>query len=1040
MKPPPVLLLVVTLPLLLLAPTSASAQSKAALAEYEAAYDLFSAGDHQAAAKAYEEVIRGYPTDILVQSATVQLAFCQFFLAEFDQALANLDKALSGPPLQPGQQEFVDNLRPQILAAKAASLKPDDPARKGVFEDAIKAYGAFIEKHPKSREIEAAIYGRAMCRYQIGEYQAAIDDLRESVERFGGSSTIPASRNLLAIALATQGGAELGKDGGDKERAFGLLREAEEILRGIAGDKNDIVLFNDVNFQLGEILFMRAVNSPPDEKDAVYAEAIATYNAVLPKEEVIALQEEKIDSFAARKRQALRNRDIALKEQLDRDNERELKKLAELRGKPDQTALALLKLGEIHYNAGRHNAARTVLRHVTPFLENEDAQMRAAYFQTATYALQGVPDRAVDSYDRFQQAHKGVPLAENLPFLMGTMFLAANDAAGAVPYFEESLAIYPEGRLAGLSVAQKAQAQVALKQYDEALKTFEGSLAGNPSPEVAVVARSGIANIRRDTGKWDEAIAAYGEVKSNHPDTPQAVEADYWIAACTQQKGDNGAAIPMLEAFLAANDNHPLSPLATFALGSAQLSTGAKEAGLATLALLPEKFPDSPPAPFSYFTRAQVHAGDQNVDEINRLMREFIERYPQDDKVYFAYNSIAQNQVNKLDLDGAIATYGEFASNHSAHPEAAGALVKAADLQRTKAERIATNYQSLGAEEQEAWRAAVEASVATLEELLQKYPDSPATPAGLQSLLAAQRLIVRADLSDGQQVEAYFRGLADGAGDPGARSRILFALASFLSTGDKPAALAFMREAYDPSVVYASDNLDIFGLALIEGGMVDEAEGVFNKLAADYPVPAGTLANAAPPDIQKAQAVALFGLGRVEQERGRTTEAGALFERLKTDYPWSPKVLEADYGIAQSLHAQGKGDEAMPLLGGIIRAQNATAELRADAFLLYGQITKDKLPGAQTDEERKDILGAAIDYYLKIPQFYSGVAEAAAEGLWQGGQLVEMQLPLLTEETTPQRSKQLEVARNAYRQLVEEFGDSPHAGPAKERLGALPQQ
>lgn len=1037
MKPPPVLLLVVTFCLVFLPAAALRAQSQAALAEYEEAYNLFSSGDYQGAAKAYGEVISGYPTDILVQAATIQLAFCQFFLTEFDQALANLDKAAAGPPLQAQQQMLVDNLRPQILASKASAMKRDDPARKGAFEDAIKAYTAFIEKHPKSLEIESSIYGRAMCQYQIGEYAAAVDDLRESIERFSGSSTIPSSKNLLAIALATQGGEELSKQGGDKQQGMARLREAAEILQGITDNKSDVVLYNDANFQLGEILFMQAVHSAGEERDAAYAGAIEAYNAVLPKEEVIALQEEKIASFAGRKRQALRNRDVALKEQLDRDNERELKKLAELRGKPDQTALALLKLGEIHYNAGRHNAARTVFRHVAPFLQDEDGKMRAAYFTTVTYALQGVTDSAVENYDRFQQDHKGAPLAENLPFLMGTMFLSANDPAGSVPYFEESLSIYPEGRLAGLSVAQKAQAQVGLKQYDEALKTFQSSLAGNPSAEVAVVARAGIANIRRDTGMWDEAIAAYGEVKQSHPGTPQAVEADYWIAACTQQKGDNAAAIPMLEAFLSANDGHPLLPLATFALGSARIATGMKDEGLETLATLPERFPDSPPAPFSYFTRAQVHAAEQDTGEINRLMREFIERYPQDDKIYFAYNSIAQNQVNSRDLDGAIATFQEFAANHSGHPEAPGALVKTADLQRTKAEQIATNYNSLGDADKEAWRSNVGDSVATIEELLQKYPASPAGAAGLQSLLAAQRMLVRAQLADAEGVDAYFRGLADGAGDAGARSRILFALASFVSTSDKEAALALMEEAYDPNVVYASDDLDIFGLALLEGGKVDQAETVFRKLEADYPVPAGTPANAAPPEIQKAQAVALFGLGRVEQERGNTTAAGDLFARLKADYPWSPKVLEADYGIAQSLQAQGRGDEAMSLLGRVIRAQNATAELRADAFLLYGRITKDKLPGAATDEERKAILESAIDYYMKIPQFYSGVADAAAEGLWQGGQLLEQQLAYLSEESTPKRSAQLGRARAAYTQLVEEFGDSPHAGPAKERLAAL---
>ncbi|MFM8364174.1 MAG: tetratricopeptide repeat protein, partial [Verrucomicrobiota bacterium] len=263
------------------------------------------------------------------------------------------------------------------------------------------------------------------------------------------------------------------------------------------------------------------------------------------------------------------------------------------------------------------------------------------------------------AYEAFQSANKGKPIAENLPFVIGNMFLSQGDSENSIRYFEESLKIYPQGRFSGISVAQKAQAQVGLKQYDEALKTFEASLANNPAPEVGVVAQFGIANIHRDTAKWDDAVAAYKLVVEKYSGTPQAAESAYWIAACTQQKGDNAAAAPLLEAFLQANPGHPYEALALFALGNARVANGQKDEGIATLAQVVEKFPDSQPAPFTYFTRAQILAADQNVEGINTLMREFISKYPQDDKIYFAYNSIAGNQVNSADAAGAIATWQE---------------------------------------------------------------------------------------------------------------------------------------------------------------------------------------------------------------------------------------------------------------------------------------------------------------------------------------------------------------------------------------------
>ena len=52
-----------------------------------------------------------------------------------------------------------------------------------------------------------------------------------------------------------------------------------------------------------------------------------------------------------------------------------------------------------------------------------------------------------------------------------------------------------------------------------------------------------------------------------------------------------------------------------------------------------------------------------------------------------------------------------------------------------------------------------------------------------------------------QQVVQYFQGLADRyKGNPAARSRILFRLASLTAEKDPAKALADMKAAYDPNV------------------------------------------------------------------------------------------------------------------------------------------------------------------------------------------------------------------------------------------------
>ncbi|HEY5812693.1 MAG TPA: tetratricopeptide repeat protein, partial [Terrimicrobiaceae bacterium] len=285
------------------------------------------------------------------------------------------------------------------------------------------------------------------------------------------------------------------------------------------------------------------------------------------------------------------------------------------------------------------------------------------------------------------------------------------------------------------------------------------------------------------------------------------------------------------------------------------------------------------------------------------------------------------------------------------------------------------------------------------------------------------------------EVQDYFQALADATANPNAKSKILFALANYVSEQDKARALAIMSEAYKVEIVYSPRDMDFYGLALIGEKKFDEAAAVFEKLAKDYPLPQNVTPNQASQLVQEAQANALFGRARVAQEQGQTADAGKLFQELKALYPWSPKVLEADYGIAQSLKEQGKHDEAIALLSSLIRAPTATAELRANAMLLGGTIMAEKAKTTADQKQKDEFSGAAIDYFIKIAQFYAGVPTAAAQGLWLGAQLLELQAN--GSKDSKFREQQLAKARTCYQQLLKEFPNSEFASKAQQRLSAL---
>ena len=79
-------------------------------------------------------------------------------------------------------------------------------------------------------------------------------------------------------------------------------------------------------------------------------------------------------------------------------------------------------------------------------------------------------------------------------------------------------------------------------------------------------------------------------------------------------------------------------------------------------------------------------------------------------------------------------------------------------------------------------------------------------------------------------------------------------------------------------------------------------------------MPPNTAPSLGPAGIQEAQATALFGMARALEKQGKTVDAGNLYAKLKATYPWSPKVIEANFGIAQSQFQQKKYDDALKLL------------------------------------------------------------------------------------------------------------------------------
>ena len=415
-----------------------------------------------------------------------------------------------------------------------------------------------------------------------------------------------------------------------------------------------------------------------------------------------------------------------------------------------------------------------------------------------------------------------------------------------------------------------------------------------------------------------------------------------------------------------------------FELGKAQKASGQKEAALATFKELARKHPKSPPAPYTYFERAKILNDEQQLDPCLAVIREFIANYAENTTlVYQAYDFMAQVfKSQKKDME-SIGAYAEFSEKFAQDPNAAEALLKQSTLWKNAAEGLGS-YVTLSESKRTEWKSHLDKSTAAAERVLEKYPDSPAVALALKSLLAIQRLEKSLKLKTPADVEKYFGDLVvKFDGKPGTKAKIVFTLAAFMFEKDTAKAFAQMSSTYDKSLKFSPDDLDLYGLALIEAKKLDEAVEVSEKLARDYPLPPS---GKAPRDIQEAQAIALAIHGKALQEKGDKEGGAKKFAELERLYAWSPKMLEVNYGIALDLHDKKQDDDAEKRLLEVIKAQRAPADLRAKSMLLLGRIYEDSKRFAE-----------AIDTYVKISAYYPAIDRVAAEGLWRGAQLLERQ-------------------------------------------------
>jgi len=969
------------------------------------AEQMIVAGKFAEALTLYEGIPKDYPTSIYIPNGNLGAAICYYFLKNYDKAIESAEKntKLKTPP-DPAVLERSLVLIPQSHLAKADAMKQEDPLRTKAYEDAVRAFDEVIRRFPNSEEVESANYGKGRAQLSADKFEDAAVSFRANVQKFPQSPSILDSQFLLAISLSLQAQRAMQAETAADATIPPLLEEADRLLRDIDAKRTDLALANRARFQLGGVLEARAIlakkGSP--EQTALQKSALDAYRAVAPKEVVVQIQEARIASFAAQRVAEGVKGSVAGLRRFDRLLEKEREKLEIIKAEADQSIAAKINAAKIFVGLAKFDEARVLLRFVEQFITGESAdekeqKKQILYLTTVTYAAQQIADKALEGYDKWNAEFAKDPMGQNLGLLLGAAFLHPDpkkrDPEKAIKYFDEQIANFPDTPFSAEAAMQKSSAYMAQERYEEAQQALQKFISTSKDEALLAQAEFNLAIIFSQTGKTADAVTGFKTVRDKYPNSEQAEDAGFYLGQTLYAADDAKGALEELNAFITKFPQSKLVPQAFYVKARTLGKLGKKPDSLLAYAKVAQDYPDSEVAVPSFFERAATLLADEKPEDAATVMREFIARYPNAPQVYQAFSFIADVQVSKKKPLEGIKIYEEYLAKFPEEPAAAKAHVALANLWK-KASEAMDGYLAIGAAEKERWKENYDKAIHHAQTAIEKYPETDAVSPALQVLLDVEQKRMTVGVRKPDEVEKYFTDLASQFEGKSTKSKILFALAGFFAAKDEKRSFEIMKKAFDTQLVYAPEDLDLYGTLLIENKNTGEALRVAEKLATDYPLPPNVLPEKASRTIGNAQANSMALRARILQAEGREAEGKKIFEELKAFYPWSAKVAEADLGIGAGLHAEKKYAEAIGVLAEVAKKLAAPVPLRAKAMLLLAKSL-----------EAQGEYAEAINNYVKIGNFFESEAEIASEGLWLAGQLLEKQatgeIPMPVKKAPP---------------------------------------
>jgi len=1008
------------------------ASDEAALRSYLSANGLLNRGLYELAEDEYRRFLKEAPRHEKADTARYGLAVCLLRTGRLEAAARELDPlverdafefhaealamrgqcALAASDYPRAAQLFhrvVERHAEHDLADDAAALEVEALFRAGEPAAAVKAAQRFAARWPKSAARERVEYFGAISAFTAGQYPAASAALRELLERFPAGE-FAASATLL-LAQAYQQSSEYEKSAESYER---VLRDEKSPLRGDALLGFAAVRQAQQRWKDCAALAEQFLSTDPDTTRA--DDALAMLGRAGFEEGRIEAAEEAFARISARGAQGDAAAYWIAKCKLRReDHDGAARTLDEaLNAFPESRWLAEMRYDRAlaRYRAGQYEPAVDALGeflklHAESPLAPAALQLRAS----ASRALQRYAEARRDCAT-FATRFADDPAAPSVAFLAAEIeALDGQDAAAAEAYaqFERK---YPQDALAATASARLGLLLYRLERFDDAAPRLEQ--AANADGAEAPAARLALADLAFRAGDWSRAESGFRAYLRDEK-AGSAGDALLKLGLALQRQQRHEDALKVFERLLADHESGPHAAQARFERAQALLSLGQEDEAIRGFERVVADEKAERFAPYARRHLASIHLARREPQPARAQLEALLNSKADEELSVDARAMLVDVEFLAGQYERAVELADALAREHPTHDGAGRcAALRAISLARLdRFEPALAAMEKLSPQVRGALGEDLQRAL-TYEQAwcLRRLDRTPEAAPLFASIAGASGPL-------GKHAQVELAEIAAAAGDCAKAAEVL------ASVGDLealPAALRekatyragvcqFQLEKFEPAAKILTGFCDSFpdsellasaayfaGEASFRAGRFDAAGRLFGRVVREFPK-------------DPAAEASLLRLG----EASAAMQQWAASEQAYVDYLErhrdAERWFQAQFGVGWARENLGRFDEAISAYRVVVDKHKGETAARAQFQIGECLYAKKEFEPAVRELLKVDILYAYPDW--------------SAAALFEAGRCFE------------QMNKPAE-ARTQFQTIVDKYGQSRWAQPARQRLAAAP--